>query len=160
MLRTSGVVVVSVYLLMHGLGCTSHKPVQPTWDDLPYVQIVDGSPSDWKLDSFQLEGLAVDGDSVRVTVTYGGGCEAHTFALFMPPGIIKTNPPQVELYLRHNGHGDLCKEGGSLITETVAFDIAPIQELFATHYGGTQDVVLDLYRFGQDDYVQAVYPGE
>lgn len=155
--RFHRVVTASVFSLALLVACAPN-PVAPEWEDAPVVQIVDRDSAEWKRDSFKLDTMVVDGDSIRITVTYGGGCQDHTFALFMSPLIIQTNPAQVELYLRHDGHGDACF---ALITEAVAFNITPIRDYLKPHYGGeVEDVLLDLYRFEQDEFVQVLYPAE
>jgi hypothetical protein len=154
MTNPSRVAVIGTLGLTLTIGCAP-KPVEPQWVDAPIVQVVEADPVDWKRDQFALDSAVVDGDSIWITIKYSGGCQVHTFALFMSPGIIKTNPPQVELYLRHSGHGDACRV---LITQTIAFDIAPIHEHLAAYHGYTDGIWLDLYNFNQDEFVQILYP--
>ena len=56
-------------------------------------------------------GPAIEGDRLRVTVQYGGGCAAHTFT---PRS--RTGGGVTEVWLVHDADGDACD---ALLTETL-----------------------------------------
>ena len=76
---------------------------------------------DWN-HPFSIAKAAVDGDSLRVTVQYGGGFRDHTFRLVADGAATKSLPRQQRLRIEHEGQGD---PGRALITREEAFDLTP-----------------------------------
>lgn len=76
------------------------------------------------LDSFALEGLAVDGDVLRVSIGTGGGCERHTWSACWNGVILDSYPEQVDVVLVHDGHGDRCD---AYLTTDIQVDISSIR---------------------------------
>ena len=87
-------------------GC---DPTSPTIPDLGDAYVVEMSPDP-----------LLDGDVLRVAVSYSGGCEDHTFEL----GFSTANP-EPELWLKHDANGDLCE---AYITDTLAIPV-PLEAL-------------------------------
>ena len=56
----------------------------------------------------------LDGDTLRVTVSYAGGCEEHTFE----PA---TSLAGTEIWLRHDANGDSCE---AYITRALALPVS------------------------------------
>jgi len=76
-----------------------------------------------KMDSYRMDTVFVDGDTLRLKVSYSGGCRDHTFKLWkLPPNALV--PPPVELLLDHDAHGDLCE---AWLTRWLAFSLRPIR---------------------------------
>jgi len=86
----------------------SRDAVSPSWD----------SP-------FSVQTALVDGDSLRVTVQYGGGFRDHAFRLVSGGAATKSLPRQQPLSLEHQGNGD---PGRALITQDKAFDLRPFRD--------------------------------
>jgi hypothetical protein len=86
----------------------SRDTVSPSWD----------SP-------FSVQTALVDGDSLRVTVQYGGGFRDHAFRLVSSGAATKSLPRQQPLTLEHQGNGD---PGRALITQDKAFDLRPFRD--------------------------------
>lgn len=76
---------------------------------------------DWN-HPFSIANAVVDGDSLRVTVQYGGGFRDHTFRLVADGAATKSLPRQQRLRIEHEGQGD---PGRALITLDEAFDLTP-----------------------------------
>lgn len=74
-----------------------------------------------------IDSVWTDLDTLRLAVTYGGGCEEHDFRLVGAPGFSGEHPYELPLYLVHDGHGDNCR---ALVSETVSFDVSPASRLF------------------------------
>ena len=74
---------------------------------------------------FSVENAAVDGDSLRVTVQYGGGFREHDFRMVSGGTATKSLPRQQPVTLEHEGHGD---PGRALITEERSFDLTPFRD--------------------------------
>ncbi|HYO51757.1 hypothetical protein [Archangium sp.] len=68
-----------------------------------------------------IENAGIKGDKLILEVKYGGGCQRHSFQLAWDGSVIKTEPPQLQLSLTHNGNGDPCK---ALLAEQLQFDLS------------------------------------
>jgi hypothetical protein len=76
-----------------------------------------------KMGRFRMDSVKVDGDTLRLKVSYSGGCREHTFKLWkLPPNALL--PPPVELLLDHDAHGDLCE---AWLTRWLSFSLKPIR---------------------------------
>ena len=74
---------------------------------------------------FSVQTASVDGDSLRVTVQYGGGFRDHTFRLVSGGAATKSLPRQQPLTVEHQGNSD---PGRALITQDKAFDLRPFRD--------------------------------
>jgi hypothetical protein len=59
----------------------------------------------------------LDGDTLQVTVQYGGGCKEHTFEVQA-----RTRGAAAELWMRHDANDDLCE---AYLTETLRLPVPP-----------------------------------
>jgi hypothetical protein len=86
-------------------------------------------------DPFELKDIVVEGDSVKITVSYSGGCRKHTFELIWNETLSLTTPPQTGMIILHNADGDMCE---AYITDTLAFCISDLTDIisFDTLYVG------------------------
>ena len=110
------------------MGCDAVSASEP---DAPEVQIVDFSSFELesiRKDSFRIDTASVDGDLLRLDVSYEGGCDDadHDFALYSTGPIVRTNPPSTETWLSHDAGGDTCTE---TVQEELTFDLSPLKEL-------------------------------
>jgi hypothetical protein len=76
-----------------------------------------------EIDDFKINEIYINADLLTLNVSYGGGCKEHTFQLYATRGIYKSNPPQADVFLSHNGHGDFCE---AYISENIKFDLSPM----------------------------------
>lgn len=79
-----------------------------------------------KSDPITLINATVEGDCLKLTLQYGGGCEEHQvdLARILPDcGTPPLPPPTFEI--RHDAKGDACK---ALITKEYSFDLSGIRE--------------------------------
>lgn len=60
-------------------------------------------------DSFSITNAFIWEDVLTVDVTYSGGCKEHDFQLVWDGTVIKTLPPQIDLFIIHNNNQDPCK---------------------------------------------------
>ena len=82
--------------------------------------------SEMPRDSFLVDSASVDGDVLRLQVSYNGGCGKHRFVLYSSPSwIARSNPPAVIVYLSHEARGDTCQKS---VQENLAFGLSPIQD--------------------------------
>lgn len=85
-------------------------------------------------DAYEVQApVHIDGDTLLVTVAYGGGCETHDFEICWPDqAFMESDPIQVSLELWHDAHDDGCE---AYITEERAFDLAPLRDAWHDSYG-------------------------
>lgn len=74
-------------------------------------------------DPFRFKKVEMKGDSLIVTVEYGGGCGDASFTLVASEAISKSNPPQRNVRLSFKDDDD-CE---ALIKETLIFDLNPLK---------------------------------
>lgn len=100
-----------------------------------------------KNDPFNILESKIEGDSLIMTVQYGGGCEHHTFSLFSNNMYMKSLPMQLNLALEHQGNNDMCR---ALLTHRIAFDIKacrpPSGNQLRISINGDREKMLD-YKF-------------
>jgi hypothetical protein len=59
-------------------------------------------------DPFGMRDMRIEGDSLRFTASYGGGCRKHAFTLYVARAPAGTNTAFV--HVQHNANHDLCRE--------------------------------------------------
>ena len=72
-------------------------------------------------DPFNMHFYNVANDSLKVNVSYSGGCETHNFILVWPEIITQIYPPEFSIILLHNANGDVCE---SYINRLFEFDLS------------------------------------
>lgn len=82
----------------------------------------------------------IEGDMLTLSLNYHGGKGIHSFDLYFDGIIMKSMPPQVNLFLKHTHTQENCEK---LITETVSFDIKKLQ------MGKTGTVIIRLPGFNE-----------
>src|SRR5262245_19067595 len=87
--------------------CASDPSAPMTGVDEPGRVSVDFgvSPSQFALDPYQIENARISADTMRVTVTHGGGCRKHEYGLVAYSGWMESNPVQVRMVILHDAHG-------------------------------------------------------
>jgi hypothetical protein len=71
-------------------------------------------------DSFVANNVRVSGDTLFIDAEYSGGCKEHVFTARHHGNYMKSMPPQLNLFVDHQGNGDSCRE---LVRRTIAFDL-------------------------------------
>ncbi|OGV90578.1 MAG: hypothetical protein A3J88_05960, partial [Melioribacter sp. RIFOXYB12_FULL_38_5] len=106
------------------------------------VYFIDGN-SDWvvKKDMIAVNSASLEKDMLALSVSYSGGCRDHIIDLYAYTGILKSNPPQMNLVLSHNANGDMCE---AYVTRTINFDLSKIKEYLGGQVGYTGTVILNI----------------
>ena len=78
-------------------------------------------------DEYTLNTAVIEGDTLRVNVSYGGGCEKHHFTLIASEPFLESFPIQCQVSLAHHANGDACE---AWLTEDYHFDLTPIRTLY------------------------------
>ena len=82
-------------------------------------------------DEYELDAAAITGDTLVVTVSYGGGCEDHLFALDASAAFAESDPVQLMVALAHNANGDACQRW---VTQDYCFNLAPLKARYQEEY--------------------------
>ena len=82
-------------------------------------------------DEFVLSAAAIVGDTLAVTVEYGGGCAEHVFALDASGAFAESDPVQLMVSLAHNANGDACQRW---VTQDYCFSLAPLKTRYQEEY--------------------------
>ncbi|MEM1408509.1 MAG: hypothetical protein AAGG59_17125 [Bacteroidota bacterium] len=71
-------------------------------------------------DPFDLLRVSIVAKTLKIEVSYGGGCREHIFELVWPEVITTVFPPDIAVKLTHESNDDPCF---AIITETLEFDL-------------------------------------
>src|SRR5688572_9424490 len=122
------------------LGAARHRtpadgdtaPTRAAASGTPPIGLADScEAATWKLDAYTIDSAAVVGDTLRLTVTYGGGCAEHRFALVASRAFRESAPVQVSAVLTHDAQGDSCR---ALKGETLRYDLTPLRDAYRSAY--------------------------
>ena len=82
-------------------------------------------------DEFDLNTAAIEGDILKVNLSYSGGCKSHQFTLVASDSFMESDPVQLSIYIAHNANGDTCE---AYPTEDYHFNLTPIKNLYQKYY--------------------------
>ena len=85
----------------------------------------------WGTDAYTINAATLEGDTLRINVSYSGGCETHAFTLVAEQRFLESFPVQLRVSLAHNANSDTCE---AWITEDYHFDLTPIKEIYQKGY--------------------------
>jgi hypothetical protein len=144
--------LLTLFIAM-GVNCTRDRsPVDPETSDYAQVNIITDfekfDRASVELDPFHIDSVHIQGDLLTLFVTYGGGCQKHEFDLYSTDGIYLSLPPQGDVFLGHNGHGDTCE---ALFHEKLVFDLTP---LLKSNPGG---MGLRLFQYQEEEPFDTVW---
>jgi hypothetical protein len=84
------------------------------------------------VDPLFIEALRIEGDTLHVDVSHGGGCEQHRYGLCYEEAWAGSSPLQVGLRVLHDDGGDTCD---ALRSESLTFDLARLKDAYAEMFG-------------------------
>ena len=85
-------------------------------------------------DPMTIGDLTIEGDTLKISVSFSGGCEDHQFAVCWNGQFATSDPPQVSLEPHHNANGDNCE---AAINRDVLVDLTPLREAYDPGPPGT-----------------------
>ena len=93
-------------------------------------------------DAFALNTATIEGDILKVNLSYGGGCASHQFTLVASNSFHESSPVQLPIYIAHNANGDPCE---AYPTDDYHFNLTPIKNLYRKRYQqDTGTIILQL----------------
>jgi hypothetical protein len=126
-------------VLAFAFACRSSDYVAPitdaaslTADVRGQVLLVNGiRSSPWADDPLTIVSATVEGDSLLLIVTYGGGCTRHALQLISETAWMESYPVQVRARVAHNAGGDPCE---ALIRRVLHIDLTPLKHEYQRSY--------------------------
>ena len=82
-------------------------------------------------DAYELNAVAIMGDTLAVTMSYGGGCADHLFALDASAAFQESDPVQLQVTFAHDANGDACQRW---VTQDYLFSLAPLKTRYQEEY--------------------------
>lgn len=87
-------------------------------------------------DPLEISSIAIEGNIMKIDVSYSGGCQVHSYDLVGSFAVMKSMPAQRSVQLVHRAKGDNCR---TVIKETLRFDIT---DLAMTQTPGSEIILL------------------
>jgi hypothetical protein len=133
-------------VLAASIACSdSTEPTQPNgfWsvNDIWSGQIIitpDADAPRWPSDPVTIHAVEVKGDSLELTVSFGGGCRIHEFSLLADAAWMESYPVQIAVRLSHDAKSDACE---ALLSRVLRFDLSPLKAAYATSYQATSGII-------------------
>lgn len=132
-------ILTSVFFLV---GCANSKNTTPEKKPLnqpitgALEKIEKGSKTHKDSDAYGITNATIKGDSLFADISYSGGCGEASFNLYWNGAMMKSMPPQVNLWF-HLDDKDDCE---ALVKKKMAFDISALLE-------SNNEVVVRLHNF-------------
>jgi hypothetical protein len=139
-------------LLIFGAGCKSDRLTGDSGNDgsnpdkITIVENID--KIDIKKDRLVIEAAGVKNDVLTLTVSYGGGCREHNFALFGNNTFMESEPVQSRIQLSHDGHNDPCD---AWISAEIKYNLKPLRAVYEEQYGEHGRIILRIYAPGAEE---------
>lgn len=82
-------------------------------------------------DAYQLDDATIAGDTLTISVAYGGGCKDHQFTLIASDAFMESDPVQLGVSIVHNANLDFCQRW---VEEVYHFDLTRIKTMYQEAY--------------------------
>ncbi|MGD9899892.1 MAG: hypothetical protein AB7T22_12275 [Calditrichaceae bacterium] len=99
-------------------------------------------------DPVSLEDVSMSGDTLKLEISYSGGCKEHEFLLYVSKDFAESYPVQASVYLSHNSNDDRCK---ALIRKDLCFNLSLLKEEYWKLYNDNGPIDLNLFAPGTTD---------
>lgn len=125
------------------------KPVDTPYSGTVFI----GDAGDkFGTDEYTLNTAVIEGDTLKLNVSYSGGCETHQFTLIASKSFLESPSVQLHVSLAHNANGDPCE---AYPTEDYHFDLTPIKTMYQHAY--RQEAGTIILRLKDAPNVELVY---
>lgn len=119
---------------------------QPTGGSIQNI-VLDDYQSALK-DPITINKVTLDGDLLKIKVSYSGGCKEHIFTL-ISSGFMESYPVQVNLVLSHNANNDSCE---AWLTEELSYDLSPLKQAYQQGYLEDSAIII-MHLEGNEDAI-------
>ena len=100
-------------------------------EEISSTTVIAATTEAWGTDAYVINAATVEDETLRVNVSYTGGCETHAFTLVAEPMFLESFPVQLRVSIAHNANCDTCEAS---ITEDHQFDLTPIKTAYQKGY--------------------------
>ena len=113
-------------------------PIAVSVDDVPPAGpragavVFSEAPEPWGQDPLVLNDAAIAGDTLKLSLSYAGGCARHVVTLVVSELFLESDPVQLPVSLAHDANGDACE---AWLTQEYEFDLAPVRDRYHRAYG-------------------------
>ena len=80
---------------------------------------------------YHFNSATIEGDTLIVSISYGGGSKTHEFALLAEPAFMESDPVGLGISIVHNDNDDFAE---GFFTEMYHFDLTPIKTMYQEAY--------------------------
>lgn len=108
-----------LFILVSTVACNKQTNVCP--DVIPHA-----STSDFPMDAYAINEVALMGDELSVNVSYGGGCEQHSFEVLGADTIDGAGVKGSVLVLSHDANDDNCF--AEILEHELCFNLATLAD--------------------------------
>lgn len=109
----------------------SKDEVVPSDDIQTGTVVITDTDGNWGNDEYTLNNVTITGDTLKLNVSYTGGCKTHQFTLVTSGSFLESSPVQLVISIAHNANDDPCE---AYPTEDYHFDLNPIKTLYQEAY--------------------------
>ncbi len=166
-MRLKNIVTYALSLSIFIIGCQQlDDQIKTGPDDVISISVDDVNPDEifytgavfigdardkFGTDAYTLNSATITDDTLNISVSYGGGCEAHQLTLIVSDTFLESFPVQLHVSLAHNANGDACE---AWLTDDYHFDLTPIKTLYQNAYRQeTGTIILRLKDAPNEDLV-------
>jgi hypothetical protein len=104
------------------------------------VMVLDTEDPRWPKDPVSIASARIEGtDTLRLEISYGGGCRVHQVELVIGTTFMESNPVQAGARLAHDAGGDNCK---ALVRSLLFIDLTPLKDTYQRAYQTSKGTVM------------------
>jgi len=116
------IVIISLFFVFQ---CTTNNILQNEYLSSDGIVLGDKENTEsLKFDHYNLNDIKIVGDSIKINISYSGGCREHEFKLIAQNCFEEDDSPKAKLVLSHNSNSDPCER---YITEEHSFNLLPLK---------------------------------
>ncbi|MXV76129.1 hypothetical protein F4Z99_17880 [Candidatus Poribacteria bacterium] len=146
-MKLKSLIVYILSVLVFTIGCQQlNDQIKTGPDDPVSISVDDVNPDEifytgavfvgdagdrFGTDAYTLNSVTITDDTLNISVSYSGGCEAHQFTLVVSEEFLESFPVQLQVSIAHNANGDTCE---AYPTENYRFDLTPIKTMYQAAY--------------------------
>jgi hypothetical protein len=98
--------------------------------------------SDFPDDAIDVYEVALDKDSLILSVRHSGGCKVHEYRLIASNYWLESNPVQLDAVLAHRDPDDPCD---AIVSECLAFGLSALRASYFESYGPNGDAIINVH---------------
>ncbi len=159
---------VMACLSIYYLSCGNKNDESETLNNLLFPEFNIGEPIDCGkvilanginpdlpvMDPYEIDNAEFDGDTLKLKVSYSGGCKQHEFCLIAWNYFLESYPVQAQLLLTHNSNDDYCD---AIIKSDLNIDMSTLKQKYIEQYGNTEDHFIVRIKINSEEEINLAY---